>query len=77
MTASSDPRAEGAAFGHGAVGPEDHDILPPASELRDRERTGGGLFLVTVGLEVVTADPNDPVRPDAQDADLTGLHCWS
>jgi len=50
--------------------------LRPAAQLRDRERTSGGILLVTFGLVVVTADPNDPVSPDAQDTDLTGLYRW-
>ncbi len=73
---SSDPRAERSAFGHRAVRLEDHDILRPAAELRDRERASGGILLVTFGLVVVTANPNDPMLPDTQDADLTGLYRW-
>ena len=73
---SLDPRAERSAFGHRAVRPEDHDVLRSAAELRDRERACGGILLVTFGLVVMTADPDDPMPPDAQDTDLTGLYRW-
>jgi hypothetical protein len=76
MAVPSDPRAERSAFGHGAIGTEDHDILRPTAELRDRERASGGIVLVSFGFVVMTADPYDPVLPDAQDADLAGCYRW-
>jgi hypothetical protein len=54
----------------GAVASEDDDVLRSVAQLGDRERACDSVPLTTLGLEVVTADSDNPTSTDAEHPDL-------